>query len=157
MMTNIKVNPSNSRIAKVRTYLFTILDTLLTDKKYQINANFLTNDINNYSLDRLPVDDNVEQWIIPTKKYREVYELRSRNSYGQEVMENLTNIGFFEEFEEIINSNNKKGVLPDIEGIESIECLNVGALSIADTQTSIFAIQIQINYIKNKTKEITSL
>lgn len=156
-MTNIKVNPDNSRIAKVRTYLFTILDTLLTDKKYQINANFLTNDINNYSLDRLPVDDNVEQWIIPTKKYREVYELRSRNSYGQEVMENLTNIGFFEEFEEIINSNNKKGVLPDIEGIESIECLNVGALSIADTQTSIFAIQIQINYIKNKTKKITSL
>lgn len=157
MMTNIKVNPNNSRIAKVRTYLFTILDTLLTDNKYQINANFLTNDVNNYSLDRLPVDDNVEQWIIPTKKYREVYELRSRNSYGQEVMENLTNIGFFEEFEEIINSNNKKGVLPDIEGIESIECLNVGALSIADTQTSIFAIQIQINYIKNKTKEITSL
>lgn len=156
-MTNIKVNPDNSRIAKVRTYLFTILDTLLTDKKYQINANFLTNDINNYSLDRLPVDDNVEQWIIPIKKYREVYELRSRNSYGQEVMENLTNIGFFEEFEEIINSNNKKGVLPDIEGIESIECLNVGALSIAETQTSIFAIQIQINYIKNKTKEITSL
>lgn len=157
MMTNIKVNPNNSRIAKVRTYLFTILDTLLTDNKYQINANFLTNDVNNYSLDRLPVDDNVEQWIIPTKKYREVYELRSRNSYGQEVMENLTNIGFFEEFEEIINSNNNKGVLPDIEGIESIECLNVGALSIADTQTSIFAIQIQINYIKNKTKEITSL
>ncbi len=156
-MTNIKVNPDNSRIAKVRTYLFTILDTLLTDNKYQINANFLTNDVNNYSLDRLPVDDNVEQWIIPTKKYREVYELRSRNSYGQEVMENLTNIGFFEEFEEIINSNNNKDVLPDIEGIESIECLNVGALSIADTQTSIFAIQIQINYIKNKTKEITSL
>lgn len=156
-MTNIKVNPDNSRIAKVRTYLFTILDTLLTDNKYQINANFLTNDINNYSLDRLPVDDNVEQWIIPTKKYREVYELRSRNTYGQEVMENLTNIGFFEEFEEIINSNNNKGVLPDIEGIESIECLNVGALSIADTKTSIFAIQIQINYIKNKTKEITSL
>ena len=66
-MTNIKVNPDNSRIAKVRTYLFTILDTLLTDNKYQINANFLTNDINNYSLDRLPVDDNVEQWIIPIK------------------------------------------------------------------------------------------
>lgn len=153
-MTNIKVNPDNSRIAKVRTYLFTILDTLLTDNKYQINANFLTNDVNNYSLDRLPVDDNVESWIIPIKKYREVYELRSRNSYGQEVMENLTNIGFFEEFEEIINSNNSKGILPDIEGIESIECLNVGALSIAETQSSIFAIQIQINYIKNKTKEI---
>ena len=152
VMTNI--NTENSRIYQVRQYLFSVLDNLLKDNKYQINANFLSNDINNYSLDRLPVDENVVSWIIPIKKYREVYELRSRNVYGQDVMENLTNIGFFEEFEEIINSNNKKGVLPDIEGIENIECLNVGALSIADTQTSIFGIQIQINYIKNKTKEI---
>lgn len=156
-MAEIQIDTTNSRIAKVRTYLFTILDTLLTDTNYQVNANFLSSDVNNYSIDRIPVDDNVERWIIPIKKYREVYELRSRNRYGQDVMDNLANIGFFEEFEEIINSNNTKGILPQIEGIESIQCLNVGALSIADTQKAIFSIQIQINYIKNKTREIASL
>lgn len=156
-MAEIKIDTTNSRITKVRTYLFAILDTMLTDTNYQVNANFLTSDVNNYSIDRIPVDDNVERWIIPIKKYREVYELRSRNTYGQDVMDNLANIGFFEEFEEIINSNNSKGILPQIEGIESIQCLNVGALSIAETQKAIFSIQIQINYIKNKTKEITSL
>ena len=98
----------SSRIESIRSYLFTILDSLLKTTDYQINANFLSNDINNYSIDRLPVDDEVENWIIPIKKYREVYELRSRLSYGQDVLENLKNIGFFEDFETRIYSNNKK-------------------------------------------------
>lgn len=148
---------NNTRVSKIRTYMFSILDTLLTDIDYQVNANFLSNDINNYSLDRIPVQPIVENWIVPTKKYREVYEFRSRNTYGQDVMENLQNIGFFEALEEKINSNNKKGVLPEIEGIESIQCLNCGALSIADTQTCEFSIQIQINYIKKITNDIVSL
>lgn len=156
-MAEIIVNPNNSRIAKVRTYLFTILDELLSDNNYQINTNFISNDINNYSIDRLPVDNQIENWIIPIKRYREVYELRSSNVYGQDVMDNLKNIGFFESFEERIYSNNKKGVLPNIEGIDSIECLNCGALSIAETQKSIFSIQLQINYIKEIKEEITSL
>jgi hypothetical protein len=97
-----------NRITKLRTYLFTILDELIDNKGYQINANFLQN-INNYSIDRLPVDNEVENWIIPIKKYREVYELRSMKSYSADVMENLKNIGFFENLEEIIYSNNKEG------------------------------------------------
>jgi hypothetical protein len=61
-------------------------------------------------------------------------------------MNNLSNIGFFEKFESIIESNNKKGVLPEIKGIESIECLNAGTMSSVDTNTAIFDIQIQITY-----------
>ena len=34
---------------------------------------------------------------------------------------NLKNIGFFEEFESIIKSNNDEGILPQIDNIESIE------------------------------------
>ena len=41
------MNYDNTRIAKLRTYLFSIIDTLTTDKSYQINANMLDNDINN--------------------------------------------------------------------------------------------------------------
>lgn len=145
-----------NRITRLRTYLFTMLDELIDNKGYQINANFLQ-DTNNYSIDRLPIDNEVENWIIPIKKYREVYELRSMKSYGADVMENLKNIGFFENLEEVIYSNNKEGKLPEIDGIESIECLNCGALSIAETKQAIFSIQIQINYIKNKKQNITSI
>ena len=43
---------NETRISKLRTYLFSIIDTLTTDKNYQINADMLDNDINNYSLDK---------------------------------------------------------------------------------------------------------
>ena len=39
---------NKTRISKLRTYLFSIIDTLSTGKDYQINANMLSNDINNY-------------------------------------------------------------------------------------------------------------
>ena len=41
----------DKRITKLREYLFNIVDNLVSDTKYQINANMLSNDINNYSLD----------------------------------------------------------------------------------------------------------
>ena len=39
------MNYNEARITKLRTYLFSIIDTLATDKNYQINANMLSNDI----------------------------------------------------------------------------------------------------------------
>ena len=142
------MNYDNTRIAKLRTYLFSIIDTLTTDKNYQINADMLDNDINNYSLDKIPTDFEVEKWINGVEIHRDVFSFRSRKAYSQDTINNLSNIGFFETFESLIKSNNKKGVLPDIEGIESIECLNCGTMLSADTSTAIFDIQIQIIYIK---------
>ena len=135
-----------TRISKLRTYLFSIIDTLATDKNYQINANMLSNDINNYSLDKIPTSSQVERWVTGLEIHRDVFSFKSRNAYSQDVINNLSNIGFFEQFESIIKSNNKKGVLPDIKGIESIECLNCGTMLSSDTNTAEFDIQIQITY-----------
>ena len=62
------------------------------------------------------------------------------------VINNLKNVGFFETFESIITGNNENKILPEIEGIESIECLNCGTLLDAETNKAIFDIQIQITY-----------
>ena len=137
---------NETRISKLRTYLFSIIDTLATDRNYQINANMLSNDINNYSLDKIPTSSQVERWVTGLEIHRDVFSFKSRNAYSQDVINNLSNIGFFEQFESIIKSNNKKGVLPDIEGIESIECLNCGTMLSSDTNTAEFDIQIQITY-----------
>ena len=135
------------RITKLRTYLFDIINTLTTNSNYQINANMLSNKVGDYSLDKIPTDTEVENWIIGVVKRRDVYSFRSRKSYSQDTIVNLKNIGFFEEFESIIKSNNRKGILPDIENIESIECLNCGTMiSNDDGKTGTFDIQIQITY-----------
>lgn len=141
----------DTRISKLRTYLFSIIDTLTTDKSYQINANMLDNDINNYSLDKIPTSSTIEKWVTGVEIHRDVYSFRSRMAYSQDTINNLLNIGFFEKFESIIKSNNKKGILPEINGIQNIECLNCGTMNSSDTNTAEFDIQLQIIYREEKT------
>lgn len=141
------MNYEEARITKIRSYLFEILDTLTKNKKYQINANMLSNDIESYSLDKIPTSSTVTKFITGVEIHRDVYSFRSRKAYSEDVINNLSNIGFFEEFEEIVRINNRNGVLPKIENVESIECLNCATLLDADTKSAIFDIQIQINYL----------
>lgn len=140
------VNYADSRINKLRVYLFNVIEELRTDSKFQINADMLSNEIDNYSLDKMPVAPRTSTWITGTQINRDVFSFRSRVTYSQDVINNLKNIGFFEEFEKLIFENNRRGVLPEINGIESIECLNCGTLLDAGTNKAIFDIQIQVTY-----------
>ena len=142
------------RIVKLRTYLMGVLETL-TNKKTPINADMLSNNPDYYSLDKIPTSSVVQKWITGNEIHKDVYSFRSRRNYSQDTLNNLKNIGFFEEFESLIKSNNKEGILPEIEGIESIECLNCGTLNYADTNTAEFDIQIQITYRYKERDEIS--
>ena len=151
------MNVEEYRISKLREYLFGIINTLTTSRKYQINANMLSNDPNNYSLDKIPTQTEVEKWIIGVVKHKDVYSFRSRMAYSQDTINNLKNIGFFEEFENRIKYNNENGILPNIENIESIECLNCGSMNNAGTNTAEFDIQIQITYRSTTTDNVASI
>ena len=140
------VKVEDLRITKLRIYLLSIIDILVTNKKYQINANMLSNEPNNYSLDKIPTSSTVEEWITGTRICKDVYSFRSRVGYSQDTINNLINVGFFEIFEKLISSNNEKGILPEIDGIQTIECLNCGSMVNANTNTAEFDIQLQIEY-----------
>lgn len=141
------IDVENTRIAKLGKYLETILEKL-NSKYKKINADFLGIDVNNYSLDKIPTASEVATWLTGTKICRDVYSFRSRNPYSSDRLSNLKNIGFFETFQKIINSNNDNGILPEIDNIESIECLNQGTFNSADAsgKTAVFDIQLQIVY-----------
>lgn len=140
------MNIEELRISKLRSYLFNIINEIVDDEKYQINVDMLSDKIDNYSLDKIPTSSTVERWITGLEIHRDLYIFRSRMAYSQDVMNNLSNVGFFELFESIIDNKNKAGVLPDIDGIESIQCLNSGSMNNADTNTCEFQIQLQITY-----------
>lgn len=141
------IDVENTRIAKLGKYLETILEDL-NSKYKRINADFLGIDVNNYSLDKIPTASTIEEDITGTRICRDVYSFRSRNPYSSDRLSNLKNIGFFEEFESIIKSNNDEGILPEINEIENIVCLNAGTFNYADQslKTAVFDIQIQIIY-----------
>lgn len=136
----------DTRISKLRDYLISVIRTLTNNQKFQINADMLSNKVDNYSLDKIPTASVVMAWVCGIEIHRDVYSFRSRMAYSQDTINNLKNIGFFEEFENTIKSNNKKGILPEIDNIESIDCLNCGTLNYAGTNTAEFDIQIEIKY-----------
>ena len=140
------MNITDLRISKLREYLFQIINTLTENRNYQINANMLSNQIDDYSLDKIPTSSVVVSWITGDEIHRDVYSFRSRKSYSQDTIVNLKNMGFFEQFEAVIKDNNKKGILPDIDNIESIECLNCATMNNTDGKQAEFDIQIQITY-----------
>ena len=140
------MNTEDLRISKLREYLFNITTTLTSNTNSQINADMLSNRIDDYSLDKLPTSLIFEKWILGIEIRKEVYSFRTRKEYSQDTRINLYNIGFFEHFEEAIKSNNDKGILPEIENIQSIECLNCGTLNHTDDNGAIFDIQIQVTY-----------
>ena len=141
----MSIEVSNLRVTKLRAYLMDII-TELIGQYGEMNINFLSNEPNNYSLDKIPVNPTTEQWIIGNFLKRDVYSFRSRCLYSYKDIDNLKNIGFFEIFEETIINNNEKKILPDIDGIESIECLNCGTLLDVENGTAEFNIQIQMTY-----------
>lgn len=141
------IDVENTRIAKLGKYLETILETL-NNKYKKINADFLGIEVNNYSLDKIPTISTIEEDITGSRICRDVYSFRARNPYSSDRLSNLKNIGFFESFQRIISSNNDEGILPKIDGIINIECLNQGTFNYADEsmKTAVFDIQIQIEY-----------
>ncbi len=140
---SIEVN--DLRVTKLRTYLMSVISELI-EQYGEMNINFLSKEPNNYSLDKIPVNPTQEQWIIGNFLNRDVYSFRSRENYGADTMTNIENIGFFESFEKLIKQKNDNNILPDIDGIQSISCLNCGSLNNANTNTAEFDIQIQIEY-----------
>ena len=138
---------SNTRIEKIREYLFENIITLTQNSNFQINANFLSNKIDDYSLDKMPIAPVVNKLICGVEIRRDVFSFRSRKSYSHDKVVNLNNMGFFEEFEKLTKSNNDKGVLPNIDRIESIKCLNpFTMLSNDNGSKAIFDIQIEVKY-----------
>lgn len=146
----------NYRISKLRDYLFNVVNALTEDRNYQISADFL-GDVGNFSLDKIPTASTVQKWIIGLEIHKDVYSFRSRKFYSQDTINNLNNIGFFEDFENKISSNNKEGILPSIDGIEKIECLNCGTINNVNGTEATFDIQIQITYRCDNRKEVISL
>lgn len=135
-----------SRIEAVKNYIIDVLDSILTNDTYKMNIDFLSNEINSYSIDKIPTSTTIEKWLNNDEIHREVYLIRSRFFYGEDEANNLSNIGFYETLEETIRNKNDRGELPNIEGIEEITCLNCGSINNVSTNTAEFNMQIQITY-----------
>lgn len=132
-------------IEKIRQYL---IDNNIIDENCRINVDFLGEEPTEFAIVPIPVDPILEKYIDGSSLRQYQFQLISVNSYGADVIQNMENSSYYEKLYTLIEDNNSNEILPNIDGIYSIECLNNGSILDAGTNTARYAIQMRITYFK---------
>lgn len=133
-------------ISKIRQYFF---DLGIIDENSNINVDFLSNEPIEYVIEPIPIEPILRQYADGSSLRQFVFQFGSREYFGADVIQNMKNTEFYEDFSELIEDNNRKGVLPKINGIQSIECLNNGTINEDNTDNAKYVIQMRITYYKD--------
>ena len=133
-------------IEKIRDYFKT--KVTLAEEFDNILVDFLGEDATTYSIEPIPIEPKLKSYADDGSLNQYVFQFGSREFYDNSVAQNINNLGFYEKFQEEIETNNKNGVLPDIKGIQSIECLNNGTIQDVQSGTAKYVIQMRITYEK---------
>lgn len=133
-------------IEKIRDYFKS--KVTLAEEFDNILVDFLGEDATSYTIEPIPIEPKLKQYRDGGSLNQYVFQFGSREFYDNSVAQNINNLGFYERFQEEIETNNKNGVLPDIKGIQSIECLNNGTIQDVQNGTAKYVIQMRITYEK---------
>jgi hypothetical protein len=133
-------------VEKIKEYF--IENVRLADEFETILIDFLGNEAITYTIEPVPVEPIVKQYTDGGSLRQFVFQFGSREYYDNGVAQNIENLDFYEKFKDEIETNNKNGVLPDIDGIQSIECLTDGTIQDVQSGTAKYIIQMRITYLK---------
>ena len=133
-------------VDKIRDYF--LKNVSLAKEFDNILADFLGDEATSYTIEPIPVEPVVKSYADGGSLNQFVFQFGSREFYDDSVAQNINNLGFYEKFQEEIETNNKNGVLPEITGIQSIECLNNGTIQDVQSGTAKYVIQMRITYEK---------
>ena len=123
--------------------LETYLDTLRTE----IGVEYLDEEAKNYSIESVPVDPIVRRYMDGSSVRR--FTFASREAYGRDVVENLANCGFYEEFADWIYKCNLGGVFPAIgtkKEVTKMKCTSTPYVFNVDQITAKYQIEVTLEY-----------
>ena len=133
-------------IEAIRQYF---INNNIIDEENRINVDFLGPNATEFALESISVNPILERYDDGSSFRQFQFQLISRNDYGADVMQNISNSTFYDDLYDLIETNNETGNLPEIECIDSIECLNNGSILSADTNSAKYSIIMRITYYKD--------
>ena len=133
-----------SIISAIREYFEE--QNILNNKK--VNIDFIKNNTNEYVIEPIPIEPIYRQYTDGRAIRQYVFQFSSLNYLTSEVVNNLLNSEFYESFSKVIEENNNKKILPEVDGIQSIECLNIGTIENEQENKAKYSIQMRILYYK---------
>jgi phosphoribosylaminoimidazole-succinocarboxamide synthase len=132
-------------ITQIREYIASLS---IINQFAQINVDFLGEKPTEYVIEPIPISQVLRNYTDGSTLNQYVFQFGSLEYYGSDVIENMQNSTFYETLTNCIQNNNRLGILPNVEGIQSIEVLNVGTIQNTTTDSAKYAIQMRITYFK---------
>ena len=143
-------------IDKIKDYFLN--NVTLANEFKNILADFLGEEATDYTIEPVPIDPILRQYTDGSYLGQLTFQFGSREYYDDSTDQNIENLDFYERFQEEIEYNNEHHILPEIDGIQSIECLSNGTIQDIQKGTAKYIIQMRITYFKdNKEKRKISL
>lgn len=119
----------------------------------EINVNYLTDKVTAYSVNEsVGYNPIVSKDIIGNKECQFLFNFDAKLHWNDEVVNNINNSKFFENFRDWLEENDNNGIYPDVENIRplSIEATTNGFLFLADSDEAIYRISCRFTYLKIK-------
>lgn len=117
----------------------------------RVNVNYLSENSTSYSIEEVPCNPILKQYIGGDSLRQIQFIFCSREPYGSDVLQNIDNSGFYEEFSDWIYEENQKGNLPTLEnGCESLEIktLSSGYAFQVSEDKARYQIELRLKYYK---------
>lgn len=133
-------------VDKIKDYF--LQHVTLAEEFKNILADFLGEDATDYTIEPVSIEPVLRQYADGSYLGQLVFQFGSREYYDDSNDQNIENLDFYEKFQAEIEYNNRNHILPDIDGIQSIECLSNGTIQDVQKGTAKYVIQMRITYLK---------
>lgn len=117
----------------------------------EINVDYLPGDAQSYSVDVVPSEEILRQYVDGSSIRQFSFMVAVRNTYGQTVRQQLDNIGFFEEFTKWLERNAENGIFPELTDGRVSRGIAVSASGHAfetSTDTARYQLQCRLEYFQ---------
>lgn len=117
----------------------------------RLNVDFLPPDAATYSVDVVPVQPILKQYIDGSSQRQFVFVFATRTYYGDVPRQQLDNLGLFETFSDWLEEQNRVKRFPDLgdrRKVQKMEVTTSGYVFAPDTDTARYQIQCKMTYFQ---------
>lgn len=115
----------------------------------RINVDFLAPEEGGYSINASPAKPIIQQYVNGSSKRQFVFVLASSEYYGEDIRQQLDNIGFYQQFAEWIET----AALPTLSGGKQsikVETLSSGYVFLAEANAARYQIECRLIYFQEE-------
>ncbi|WP_295219764.1 chloramphenicol resistance protein [Ruminococcus sp.] len=106
-----------------------------------------------YTVDTTPCEPIVQKYTDGSDKRQFLFVFASHEKYGEKVLENIANSGFYDDFADWVERNNWQGIFPDLGDYRTpylIEITSSGYAYDTGDDTARYQIQLRLLYYQDR-------